>query len=829
MRNKITVLTISVLIAFTAYAQDYTDKARLLELSEQYRIEAEAAKQQAEAKARDAGIPIVIRSDSVLMELMAWPDGGVPMYYTTNNANAAKTMSTDKVYSGGGAGYSLTGSGVLLGEWDGGSARTTHQEVYSGGVSRITIKDGGSEHYHSVHVSGTMIASGAVASAKGMSPAATLHSYEWTSDESEMAASAANDNLRVSNHSYGTVTGFAYGDWGKGSAYYWFGWTPYSSTEDYNFGFYAQDASDWDNIAYNAPHYLICKSAGNDRNDSYPGGHYYWDGTDWAWSTDVRDKDGGTDGYDCIPTEGNAKNILTVGAVNDITTGWTQASDVVMSSFSGWGPTDDGRIKPDIVTNGIGLYSCYTGADNAYASLNGTSMACPAASGSIGLLIEHRRNLVGTGSDYLSSTVKGLICHTADEAGTSIGPDYSFGWGLMNTESCVEKMTENDNLGYDYYIQEKDLANSDTHTFNGISDGTEPVKVTICWTDPKGTPVTSNYLNNRTAMLVNDLDIRVSKGGTDYEPWVLDPDNPSNAATTGDNTVDNVEQVYIASPSAGAYTITVDHKGTLASNQKYSIIISGLDPQPRLPEDETVNLSLYPKFEWPEIDGAINYEIKISDDSGMGNMIIQEVTNNLRYYYLSQNVLNGGTTYYWAYREQKSDQTWGTWSDVWEFTSTSGCDSQTEAQAIIKMRMEGLWNNDAHTETPVLVQLRTPTSVLNTSAAVVEVPATVNTSGIVDVKFPSTLTPGNYWLVITAPGYMPLATSNQVVISTSITLQYDFTISDAQATAGTEVLVDEHGVYYLRAGDYSGDYIIDGTDGSILESFGGKSVQGYFK
>ena len=56
-----------------------------------------------------------------------------------------------------------------------------------------------------------------------------------------------------------------------------------------------------DFIAFNAPYYLIVKSAGNDRND-YPATsfvHLVWDGT-WKLVNVERDPDGGTDGYDCL-------------------------------------------------------------------------------------------------------------------------------------------------------------------------------------------------------------------------------------------------------------------------------------------------------------------------------------------------------------------------------------------------------------------------------------------------------------------------------------------------------------------------------------------------
>jgi hypothetical protein len=57
---------------------------------------------------------------------------------------------------------------------------------------------------------------------------------------------------------------------------------------------------------------------------------------------------------------------------------------------------------------------------------------------------------------------------------------------------------------------------------------------------------------------------------------------PNAAATTGDNFRDNVEQIYIAAPTSGAYTVKVTSKRGLAtsSNQSFSLIISGISPKP---------------------------------------------------------------------------------------------------------------------------------------------------------------------------------------------------------------------------------------------------------
>ncbi len=508
------------------------------------------------------------------VQLMHINERGIPVFYILENLNAARTISTDDVWPGGSGGFSLTGSGTSLGElavWDGGGVRTSHQEF--GG--RVTQMDSpGGTHYHSTHVAGTMIAEGVSGSAKGMSYQGTLAAYDWNSDDSEMASAAAS-GMNVSNHSYGYGTGWYYDSYGGN--WYWYGDVDVSAVEDYGFGFYSVEAQSWDQIAYDAPYYTICKSAGNDRNDYGPGaggGHYYWDpdAGDWTWSNDTRDPDGGTDGYDCVSWNGTAKNILSVGAVYDISGGWTDSSDVVMSTFSGWGPTDDGRIKPDLVANGISLYSCMDGDDSDYGSLSGTSMSSPNLSGSLNLLVRYYE-ATHTGTTPLASTMKAVLIQTADEAGAYLGPDYMFGWGLMNTLKAAELIQ--DDSSTPGHILEESLANGATDEYYITSDGLGPIRVSLAWTDPPGTPP-SPSLNPTTSNLVNDLDVRLERVATStvYQPYVLNPSSPASAASTGDNSRDNSEQIYLESPVSGLYLVSVTHKGTLSSNQAYSLALS---------------------------------------------------------------------------------------------------------------------------------------------------------------------------------------------------------------------------------------------------------------
>ena len=79
-------------------------------------------------------------------------------------------------------------------------------------------------------------------------------------------------------------------------------------------------------------------------------------------------------------------------------------------------------------------------------------------------------------------------------------------------------------------------------------------------------------------MLVNDLDLRITLGGSTFYSWKLDRNSPESAATNNsENDVDNVEVVYIAAPTAGDYTVTVDHDGSLSGgSQDFSIIYDGI-------------------------------------------------------------------------------------------------------------------------------------------------------------------------------------------------------------------------------------------------------------
>lgn len=546
-----------------------TPEERLQILQENFIIE----QQELNEVLTKSGQPKTMRSGNGNFMEAKFLSNGLPVYVQTlNNTDAAKTISTNKVQPGGVLGLSLTGSGMTnrLGVWDGGAVLVSHQEFQGRAVQSDNPS---STSDHATHVTGTMIAGGVVPNAKGMSYQAPIKCYDWNSDDGEMGA-AAGAGMLVSNHSYGQVGGW---QWVSGNTWRFWGDPSLSTQFDAKYGFYDDNSAVIDQLLVDYPFYLPFFAAGNDRG-SGPTGNFTWQvrNSNGQWVNGTGTAPGKIGPYDCMSGgPANAKNVMTVGAVNPILNGWNGAAGVVMSSFSGWGPTDDGRIKPDIVANGVDVYSAGSASNSDYTTKDGTSMATPNASGSALLIQQHHNNVKG--KFMRASTLKGLIIHTADEAGSNPGPDYSFGWGLMNTAKAVQMISDSSTQR----ISELVLANAGTYTFSFYADGTQAIRATICWTDKPGTSPTPAY-NPANIMLVNDLDIRVKRNSdnTIFFPWKLNKATPTAAATTGDNNVDNVEQILISAPVAGTYTVTVSHKGTLSGSQPYSFFLSGLTPKP---------------------------------------------------------------------------------------------------------------------------------------------------------------------------------------------------------------------------------------------------------
>lgn len=585
--TKCSTLFIMAMLALSisANAQVTTNIALLKEASAERKVLEDANYQKAVSFTKLKGWDLVLtgKNNSKAYLIGTFEDGS-PKYYTTfNNTTAAATTRTNQLWPGGASGLNLSGASAnmknKLAIWDGGKPLATHVEL----IGRITQKDAATTTIdHATHVTGTLMATGINPIAKGMAYGLQgILAYDFNNDLSEMTAEAP--NIILSNHSYGVISGWYYNrSPNDGSSARWEFRGRSTDNEDYKFGYYDGDTQAVDEIAYNAPNYLVVYAAGNSRIANGPavGTPYYrFDANDVMSAAGNRPASiSSNDSYGIIATFGNAKNVLTIGAVNGLPNGYTKPQDVVMSPFSSWGPTDDGRIKPDLVADGINVTSTIATGNSNYGAESGTSMSAPNATGSLLLLQEYYSKLTN-GVFMRSATLKGLAIHTADEAGDTRGPDYKFGWGLLNVEKAaavIKAAIEQSSTKTDF-IYENVLNNGSNIVLTVIANSNGPLVATVCWTDVKGSVDNVDVLNNPAKKLVNDLDLRITKGSTVYKPWVLNPLVPSAAATTGDNNTDNVERINIDSAVKGQiYNITLSHKGTLQQgSQAYSLIISG--------------------------------------------------------------------------------------------------------------------------------------------------------------------------------------------------------------------------------------------------------------
>ncbi len=480
---------------------------------------------------RTRRVSYYITVDPVMMDSLSaenavrWVEVYPPPRTEFNDGSRART-NTDNVHADG-----VEGDGVVLGIWDGDEVDAAHNDlgarVTFGEVSRTNITS-----EHSTHVAGTMAGSGAVtANLMGHAPAADeIVSYDFPSSDvpAEMEQAIEDHDIVAANNSWGRTIGWYTNDAGN-----WLWW----NNQDL-FGDYLTQCTDYDDLVRN-DNLIIVFAVGNDRNDP----------TDATVITAARpadwDQGAGNNGFATIAPPSTAKNIISVGAIDDATG--------LMSTFSNWGPTDDDRIKPDLVAPGVSIQSCDDdgndddpGDDNDEYTLKwGTSMAAPAVTGIVALMIETYRDVLFDNTTVdevpLSSTLKALLIHSANDLGNP-GPDYAFGWGEVDADAACQHIR-------DTLMLESQLVDAEEQTFFcDVPAGETEFRVTLCWDDFQGD------------LLYNDLDLTLEDpNGVTHDPWLLDPAaaNWANNAVTGADHDNNVEQVLVNNPAAGLWRIVV--------------------------------------------------------------------------------------------------------------------------------------------------------------------------------------------------------------------------------------------------------------------------------
>ncbi|MBI5059009.1 S8 family serine peptidase [candidate division KSB1 bacterium] len=253
--------------------------------------------------------------------------------------------------------------------------------------------------------------------------------------------------------------------------------------------------------------------------------------------------------YRCMSVPAGAKNIITCGA--------TTSTDAT-ASFSSWGPTDDGRIKPEVSATGVNLTSCAPGPGYGYQDMSGTSMATPATSGTACLILERWHLLFPGAPDPLPETMKAILINSTTDIGAA-GPDYQTGFGLVNALKSVQNL----NLG-GVYEGSLDVGEELNRPF-AVAAGTAVLDVSIAWSD---VPAAGNV----TPTLVNDLDLRlVAPDGTIHLPYTLLPQNPGSPAGRGDDSINVCERASVANPPAGTWTLRVTGTINSGSSQTFGV------------------------------------------------------------------------------------------------------------------------------------------------------------------------------------------------------------------------------------------------------------------
>ena len=297
----------------------------------------------------------------------------------------------------------------------------------------------------------------------------------------------------------------------------------------------------------------------------------------------------GNDGPDTgtVGAPSTAKNTITVGNHQNRYSG---APDSIMSGSSR-GPTDDGRIKPDILAPGGYVRSCRaqeatdisgsTWSNSYYLEYTGTSMATPNAAGAAVMVREYLEEIAQRPSPQ-GALIKALLILGAQDIGTRDIPNDDEGWGRLNLRNTLAP-TSGQGIWVDDHSVLSGTGNFKTYTFN-ISQSNSGFKTVLAWSDERGSPFSNTQL-------VNNLDIEVTNpSGEIY----LGNDFAGGRSTTGgsaDN-LNNVEVVLVDNAELGIWTVKVKdayHGGSKA--QPFAIAVMGhgvndLRPDPTILEEE---------------------------------------------------------------------------------------------------------------------------------------------------------------------------------------------------------------------------------------------------
>jgi hypothetical protein len=461
----------------------------------------------------------------------------------------------------------LDGSGEIIGVADTGIDHD-HGDFGSRIIQKVDMVGDGStadtDSGHGTHVACTILGDGTRGGYSGVTPAAELYFQAMEHDPSGNMYSASINTLMNSAYNNGARTHS--NSWGS------------QSSND--FGRYTTDSEDVD-----------------DRANYYD---RYYNGREGLTILYANGNDGPQSGTVGAPA--TAKNAISVGMHQARYSG---APDTIMGGSSR-GPTDDGRIKPDIMAPGGYVRSCKaqeaqdtsgsTWSNQWYMEYTGTSMATPNAAGAAAMVREYLTE-ISQRQEPQGALVKALLVLGAEDMGTRDIPNNDEGWGRVNLRNTLAP-----NAGRGIWVDDRSVVSNTgsvkSYSFN-VTSANVAFKTSLVWSDERG----SRFSNG--AQLVNDLNLEVeAPDGTIYRG----NDFFNGRSTTGGSWDDlnNVEVVLIDQAASGIWTVRVrdgNHGGS--TSQPYALAVSGVGVNDLRPDASPVAGSILSDIAIPQIGDEV--------------------------------------------------------------------------------------------------------------------------------------------------------------------------------------------------------------------------------
>jgi len=264
-----------------------------------------------------------------------------------------------------------------------------------------------------------------------------------------------------------------------------------------------------------------------------------------------------------LTSEANSKNALVVGSSQVPRPAFdpeARFADQAADSSSR-GPTQDGRIKPDLLAPGSALISAcsslvesnYT-ANSLYTRMGGSSMAAAVTGGALALLREQLNKQLNM-PDPSSALLKALLINGAEP---QTGNTAEEGFGIMDLAGTALALKEGT---FKITDEKTTLKEGETKEYKlQVTDTSMPMKVTLTWVDPPGTPGSGSALVNNLDLIVQDPSGKIYYGNDFNGQGKTDDKN-------------NTEQVSIPVSQTGEYIIKVQAaKIGLAGGQDFALV-----------------------------------------------------------------------------------------------------------------------------------------------------------------------------------------------------------------------------------------------------------------